>query len=427
MFLCSPPQPPSPLPRKVPVGSQGDRLGVLPRPRRVAGGGDPQGPAWLLQDSGRLRSQRGVTGKVAAAKVRVGSDSRWLSARFPGGRRGLCIFLSQPGPCPRPPQTGLLPAAPCPLSPPPTLAQEGPGLQPKTLRRPLLRSLESLPPCGPQPGTGRSWLGLLGGPISVLSPWQGCPAPVQGGALAPLALLWPALCPLLQGQDLVRPPATVCVAHAWLWSMWQDPRVGVFTWEVGCRRLTGAGAVGLALTATPPTPQMPVCSYFLKGICSNSDCPYSHVYVSRKAEVCTDFLKGYCPLGAKVSPSPFLSPRGPEGGGWTGLLSPWRPNRQLLTCPAAGAWRPPRGLQPGRALREAEAPGRLTPSCHQAEMGLTKWTGHLRGARCGVGWWMVIVKSSGLKGRSELCSVLLLEEVLTAPLSGRALRGPHDG
>lgn len=45
---------------------------------------------------------------------------------------------------------------------------------------------------------------------------------------------------------------------------------------------------------------MPVCSYFLKGICNNSNCPYSHVYVSRKAEVCSDFLKGYCPLGAKV-------------------------------------------------------------------------------------------------------------------------------
>ncbi|XP_032772889.1 zinc finger CCCH domain-containing protein 3-like [Rattus rattus] len=45
--------------------------------------------------------------------------------------------------------------------------------------------------------------------------------------------------------------------------------------------------------------KMPVCSYFLKGICSNSNCPYSHVYVSRKAEVCGDFLKGYCPLGAK--------------------------------------------------------------------------------------------------------------------------------
>ncbi|KFW88991.1 Zinc finger CCCH domain-containing protein 3, partial [Manacus vitellinus] len=45
--------------------------------------------------------------------------------------------------------------------------------------------------------------------------------------------------------------------------------------------------------------QMPVCSYYLKGICSNSNCPYSHVYVSRKAEVCQDFLKGYCPMGEK--------------------------------------------------------------------------------------------------------------------------------
>lgn len=46
--------------------------------------------------------------------------------------------------------------------------------------------------------------------------------------------------------------------------------------------------------------QMPVCSYFLKGICNNSDCPYSHVYVSSKAEVCEDFVKGYCPEGEKV-------------------------------------------------------------------------------------------------------------------------------
>ncbi|XP_048385221.1 zinc finger CCCH domain-containing protein 3 [Stegostoma tigrinum] len=45
--------------------------------------------------------------------------------------------------------------------------------------------------------------------------------------------------------------------------------------------------------------KMPVCSYYLRGICSNNTCPYSHVYVSRKAEVCRDFLKGYCPLGAK--------------------------------------------------------------------------------------------------------------------------------
>lgn len=59
-------------------------------------------------------------------------------------------------------------------------------------------------------------------------------------------------------------------------------------------------------TTVPPSlsPQMPVCSYFLKGICSNSSCPYSHVYVSRKAEVCAGFLKGYCPMGAKVRPCP---------------------------------------------------------------------------------------------------------------------------
>ena len=67
----------------------------------------------------------------------------------------------------------------------------------------------------------------------------------------------------------------------------------------------------LSLTAFLP-PQMPVCSYFLKGICSNSNCPYSHVYVSRRAEVCTDFLKGYCPLGAKV--------RGGAAGGARGCV-----------------------------------------------------------------------------------------------------------
>ncbi|XP_013856086.1 zinc finger CCCH domain-containing protein 3 [Austrofundulus limnaeus] len=44
---------------------------------------------------------------------------------------------------------------------------------------------------------------------------------------------------------------------------------------------------------------MPVCLYFLKGTCNNSDCPYSHVYVSQKAEVCEDFVKGYCPEGEK--------------------------------------------------------------------------------------------------------------------------------
>uniref|UniRef100_A0A0S7EPT9 ZC3H3 n=1 Tax=Poeciliopsis prolifica TaxID=188132 RepID=A0A0S7EPT9_9TELE len=61
-----------------------------------------------------------------------------------------------------------------------------------------------------------------------------------------------------------------------------------------------SSCLGLSLlTSDLRSPQMPVCSYFLKGICNNSDCPYSHVYVSRKAEVCDDFVKGYCPEGEK--------------------------------------------------------------------------------------------------------------------------------
>ena len=45
---------------------------------------------------------------------------------------------------------------------------------------------------------------------------------------------------------------------------------------------------------------MPVCQFFLRGTCSNDNCPYSHVNVSKKAEVCEDFLKGFCALGQQV-------------------------------------------------------------------------------------------------------------------------------
>ena len=45
---------------------------------------------------------------------------------------------------------------------------------------------------------------------------------------------------------------------------------------------------------------MPVCSFFLRGVCSKEDCPYLHVSVGRDAEVCPDFLKGYCTRGEKV-------------------------------------------------------------------------------------------------------------------------------
>jgi hypothetical protein len=43
---------------------------------------------------------------------------------------------------------------------------------------------------------------------------------------------------------------------------------------------------------------MPVCYHFLRGNCTNENCPYAHVKVNRNAEVCPDFLKGYCPRGS---------------------------------------------------------------------------------------------------------------------------------
>lgn len=51
--------------------------------------------------------------------------------------------------------------------------------------------------------------------------------------------------------------------------------------------------------------QMPVCQFFLRGKCSNDNCPYSHVNVSKKAKVCEDFLKGFCARGQQVSTQPF--------------------------------------------------------------------------------------------------------------------------
>lgn len=52
--------------------------------------------------------------------------------------------------------------------------------------------------------------------------------------------------------------------------------------------------------------QMPVCQFFLRGKCSNDNCPYSHVNVSKKAKVCEDFLKGFCARGQQVSMSNFV-------------------------------------------------------------------------------------------------------------------------
>ena len=46
--------------------------------------------------------------------------------------------------------------------------------------------------------------------------------------------------------------------------------------------------------------KMPVCSYFLRGVCTKDACPYLHVYVGENAEICQDFVKGFCPNGDKV-------------------------------------------------------------------------------------------------------------------------------
>ena len=45
---------------------------------------------------------------------------------------------------------------------------------------------------------------------------------------------------------------------------------------------------------------MPVCSFFLRGVCTKDNCPYVHVSVGKDAEVCQDFLRGYCPSGEQV-------------------------------------------------------------------------------------------------------------------------------
>ncbi|KAL0360284.1 UNVERIFIED_CONTAM: Zinc finger CCCH domain-containing protein 7 [Sesamum radiatum] len=43
--------------------------------------------------------------------------------------------------------------------------------------------------------------------------------------------------------------------------------------------------------------RMQDCSYFLKGSCSNENCPYRHVNVNPDSTVCDSFLRGYCADG----------------------------------------------------------------------------------------------------------------------------------
>lgn len=61
--------------------------------------------------------------------------------------------------------------------------------------------------------------------------------------------------------------------------------------------LDGGKASSCLLSHTIAQDKMPACAFFLKGTCTNDACPYSHVKVNANAEVCPDFLKGYCPKG----------------------------------------------------------------------------------------------------------------------------------
>lgn len=59
-------------------------------------------------------------------------------------------------------------------------------------------------------------------------------------------------------------------------------------------------AAGCLLSHDVSLEKMPVCRFFLEGRCVKNDCPYLHKKVSETERICEDFLRGYCPLAAKV-------------------------------------------------------------------------------------------------------------------------------
>ncbi|CAH1270812.1 ZC3H3 [Branchiostoma lanceolatum] len=79
------------------------------------------------------------------------------------------------------------------------------------------------------------------------------------------------------------------------------------------------GCIAHPTCTLPERVAMPVCSYFLRGVCNRDDCPYSHVYVSRNAQVCQDFVHGYCPRGKQVAPRTIVIVNYTEPRRWGSL------------------------------------------------------------------------------------------------------------
>ncbi|PRP87705.1 Smad-interacting and CPSF-like protein-like [Planoprotostelium fungivorum] len=53
-----------------------------------------------------------------------------------------------------------------------------------------------------------------------------------------------------------------------------------------------------AVKRTPAEEPKPTCSFFLAGVCTKTDCPFSHVYIAHDAPVCPEWSRGKsCPRG----------------------------------------------------------------------------------------------------------------------------------
>ena len=103
--------------------------------------------------------------------------------------------------------------------------------------------------------------------------------------------------------------------------------------------------------------KMPVCHHFLRGTCSKDPCPYLHVKLNDDAAICEAFARdGYCPDGAdcrkkhvhskrekKTAPAARLPPGGPPAADRTSVTPAAAPPTN-----AAAAANDPGTLDPGR-------------------------------------------------------------------------------